>query len=32
MHQELKAYQVGETDIVAHYTPEQALDFLRINR
>ncbi|WP_223508738.1 MULTISPECIES: hypothetical protein [unclassified Pseudomonas] len=29
MHQELKAYQVGDTDIVAHYTPEQALDFLR---
>ncbi len=29
MHQELKAYQVGDNDIVAHYTPEQALEFLR---
>lgn len=29
MHQELKAYQVGDNDIVAHYTPEQALDCLR---
>ncbi|KAA0946366.1 hypothetical protein PVE_P0019 (plasmid) [Pseudomonas veronii 1YdBTEX2] len=28
MVQELKAYQLGD-DIVAHYTPEKALDFLR---
>ena len=29
MDQELKAYQVGDNDIVAHYTPEQALEFFR---
>lgn len=26
--QELKAYQVGDNDIVAHYSPEQARDWL----
>lgn len=28
MNQEMKAYQLGD-DIVAHYSPEKALDFLR---
>lgn len=28
MNQKLKAYQLGD-DIVAHYSPEKALDFLR---
>lgn len=28
MQTELKAYQVGDNDIVAHYSPEQAASFL----